>query len=281
MVGHILMHAFKDVIKLFPFLLITFVFIEGLNHRSERKLKKILVHVKKAGPIIAAVAGCLPQCGFSVMAANLYASDLISLGTLLSVFIAISDEAVLILIMNPGRGREVVTLLATKMVIAIIVGYMVDLCLKLYIYEAKTDSDLREYHECYDCKSGFLKPALHHTICIFLYLFLITMILNLGIELIGEERLYGLLLRESILQPLVTAFIGLIPNCASSILLGQLYLKGTISFASVIAGLCAGSGVGMLVLFKINHSRKESLKILALLYGIAVLIGMALSGLNE
>lgn len=258
-----------------PFLFAAFLVIEALEYYSSDFTARLLAGVGKAGPIVGAVAGCVPQCGFSVMAANLYAGGIISVGTLLSVFVATSDEAILILLGNPGRGEEVLLLLLTKVVIAVIAGYVTDLFLSRSIEVKKESGEL-----CRDCgceeEGGILKPALNHTVKIFVYLFLFTGILNLCIEMFGIDEISGLLLGNTIFQPVAAAAIGLIPNCGASVILTQLYLNGAISFASVIAGLCTGAGVGLVVLFKMNRHRKENLKILALLSVVGVAAGMIL-----
>ena len=189
---------------------------------------------------MGALVGCVPQCGFSVMASNLYAGGIISVGTLLSVFLATSDEAVLILLGNPDQGKTVLTLLAVKVVIAVVAGYIIDLFLQKQIATPKECGNLCDHCGCHDHHAGLLKPALRHTIKIFLYL------------------------------------IGLIPNCAASVVITQLYISGAISFASAISGLCTGAGIGLVVLFKVNRDKRENIKIVLTLYALSVIAGMVL-----
>ena len=278
MIVHILEHAIEDLVKMLPFLFVAFLLIEALEHYSTEHTKRMLARVGKAGPLMGAAAGCVPQCGFSVIAANLYAGGIISVGTLVAVFIATSDEAVLIMLGNPGHGRDVLALLAAKVVIGVIAGYVMDLSLGKYISVPKENGNLCERCGCHDHghEKRILRPALNHTFRVFLYLYITTVLLNLCIELVGEEQLAQYLLGDTAFQPLIAAAIGLIPNCVSSVILTQLYLGGAISFASVIAGLSAGAGVGLLVLFRVNRDKKESLKILAALYITAVLSGVVL-----
>ena len=267
-----------DCLKMLPFLFVAFILIEALEHYSSDFNAKALAKVGKAGPVVGAVAGCVPQCGFSVMAANLYAGGIISVGTLLSVFIATSDEAVLIIMSNPERIREVGVLLAAKVIIAVTAGYIIDIFFRNQIATVKESGNLCKDCGCDEEDAGIWKPAWHHTIRIFIYLFIFTGILNLCIEIFGIEQLSKFLLGNTIFQPVIAAIIGLIPNCAASVILTQLYLNGAISFASVIAGLCTGAGVGLVVLFKMNRNRRENLKIVGVLFLVAVAAGMIIAG---
>jgi len=222
--------------------------------------------------------GCFPQCGFSVMGSNLYAGGIISVGTLLSVFIATSDEAVLILLGNPDRGYDIMALIGAKIIIAVVAGYSVDVFLKKHIMMPKSMDDI--CHDCgcheYDGRHKILLPALKHTMLVFLHILLFSILINIVIELVGFEQLSAFLLGNSIFQPVVAAVIGLIPNCAASVALTQLYLKDVISFASVVAGLCSSAGVGLIVLFKVNKNIKENIKVLSVLVSVSVMAGIIL-----
>lgn len=266
-----------DCLKMLPFLFVAFILIEALEHYSSDFTAKALAKVGKAGPVVGAVAGCVPQCGFSVMAANLYAGGIISVGTLLSVFIATSDEAILIIMSNPERIREVGILLAAKVIIAVTAGYIIDIFFQNQLATVKESGNLCKDCGCDEEDAGIWKPAWHHTIRIFIYLFIFTGILNLCIEIFGIEQLSKFLLGNTIFQPVIAAIIGLIPNCAASVILTQLYLNGAISFASVIAGLCTGAGIGLVVLFKMNRNKRENLKIVGVLFLVAVAAGMIIA----
>ena len=271
-----------DCVKMLPFLFAAFLLIEGLEHYSGGALARILKKVGVAGPLVGAIAGCVPQCGFSVMAAIVSTlvlagcTGVISPGTLLSVFIATSDEAILIIMGSPGYMKEVGALLAVKVLIGASAGYLVDLFLKDKIMVPKEQGELCTECGCQEHQAGILLPAWRHTIRIFVYLFLFTCILHGAIELLGVEKISTMLLGDTIFQPVAAAVIGLIPNCAASVLLTQLYLSGAISFASVIAGLCTGAGVGLVVLFKMNHNRIENLKIVGILLGISIAAGIGI-----
>ena len=270
----ICLDALLDALKTVPFLSLAFLLMEALEHYAGPRTGVWFSRAGKAGPVLGAVLGLVPQCGFSAAAANLYSGGVITLGTLLAVFLSTSDEAVLIFLGHPDQGELIVGLLLTKLLIGMLGGFLADLLFGRR--ETKKEiSDLCHSCGCGEAK-GILRPALIHTVRIFGWLFLITLALNLVLELLGIEHLALLLGRDNAWQPFVTALIGLIPNCAASVLLAELYLAGGISFGAAVAGLCSGAGLGLVVLFRMNGSRRECLGILALLYVIAVLAGFLL-----
>ena len=272
---HVIEHAVMDSLKMLPFLFAAFLLLEALENVSEKVSAFLLEKVGKAGPIVGAVLGCIPQCGFSVMASNFYAGGMITVGTLLAVFLATSDEAVLLMITQPQSSGEILKLLAVKVAIAIVAGYLVDIFLGKKITEKKEMDEI-----CHDCgchdSHGILIPAIRHTVKIFIYILVFTMILSAVIEIVGIEQLSAYLLGDTIFQPVAAAVIGLIPNCVASVMLTQLYIAGAITFPSVVAGLCSSAGIAMVVLFKMNHHRKENIKIFGALLAIAVIAGMVL-----
>mgnify|MGYP003299711821 FL=1 len=273
-----LFDAVLDTFKMLPFLFLAFLIIEFLEHKAQDKIKALFTRAGSAGPAVATILGCIPQCGFSVMSANLYSSGIITLGTLIAVFLSTSDEAVILLATAHNGGFEIFKLLVTKIVIALICGYII------YFIEKKKHKphhhhshDLCEHDHC-GCEenSGILRPALIHTVKVFGFLLLFTIIIDLAVAFIGTDALSHLLLSESVFQPLLSAVIGFIPNCASSVLLTQLYIEGTLSFGSLIAGLCTNAGAGMLILFRDKSKIKENLKTLGILYACAVIPGVIL-----
>lgn len=274
MILHALEHALLDTVRMVPFLLAAFLILEAVEHYSNQYMNRVLGKVGKAGPVVGALFGCVPQCGFSVAAANLYSGGVITLGTLLAVFLSTSDEAVLILLGHPGSGRVIGQLLLGKVLIGILFGYLTDLVLR----KKKEEKHIEELCRSCGCSDhgGIVKPALRHTIRLTVYILVFTFALTLLLEWIGTEALTAVLGKDAWFQPLVTAFLGLIPNCASSILITELYLAGGLSFASAMAGLCAGAGVGMAVLFRANHPMKENFAILGLLYGVSAATGLLL-----
>lgn len=272
---HTITHTMHDTGRMLPFLFVAFLLLEALEHYSSEWIRRTLIRLEKAGPVIGALFGCIPQCGFSVMASNLYAGGVVSLGTLLAVFLATSDEALLILLGHPGHGKDILFLLIIKVVIAVIAGYAADVFFSKYICTKKEIGDLCHHCGCHD-HHGIVRPALNHTVKLFGYIFVFTAILTFITEAAGLESISTFLFKGSILQPFLAALLGFIPNCAASVLLTELYLGGSLAFSSVIAGLCTNAGVGLIVLFKVNESKKECLQFTALLYGAAVLSGIVL-----
>lgn len=269
----VLTDAVIDTLKTLPFLFIAFLLIEFLEHRAQDKIRNLFTRVGTAGPAVGTVLGCIPQCGFSVMSANLYSSGIITLGTLIAVFLATSDEAIILLATAHNGGFEIFRLLITKIIIALFFGYLI------YFIEKKKHKhhhhhshDLCEHDHCGCEENGkILRPALIHTSKVFGFLLLFTVIIDLAVLFIGTNSLSHILLSDSVFQPLLSALIGFIPNCASSVLLTQLYIEGTLTFGSLIAGLCTNAGAGLLILFRDKSKFRENLKILGILYICAVI----------
>lgn len=273
----LLLDAVVDTLKVLPFLFVAFLVIEFLEHKAQDKVKHLFTRAGSAGPFIGTLLGCIPQCGFSVMCANLYSSGIIALGTLVAVFLSTSDEAVILLATAHNGSYEIFKLIVTKIVIALIFGYGIYFIEKKKHKEHHHSHDLCEHDHC-GCHEhgGVIRPALIHTIKVFGFLLLFTIIFDLFVAFIGTDRLSHLLLSESVFQPFLSAIIGFIPNCASSILLTQLYIEETLSFGALIAGLCTNAGAGMLILFRDKTKFKENLKIVGIMYICAVIPGMIL-----
>ncbi len=268
-----------DSIKLLPFLFIAYFLMEYIEHKINSKTEKVIQKSGKYGPLIGGILGVFPQCGFSAIAANLYAGRVITLGTLCAIFLSTSDEMLPILISESISVDVIIKILATKLVIGVIAGFIIDFILRIFNKnknEEKRIFEICEHEHCHCEKEGVLKSSLKHTISIFFYIIIISFILNTIIYLIGEDNLSNLIQNTTILGPIIAGLIGLIPNCASSVILTQLYLSKVIGVATMLSGLLVGAGVGILILFKVNKNIKENIKIIGLLYLIGVLAGMLL-----
>ena len=274
----VLQDTLIDSIKLLPFLFITYLIMEYIEHKTKEKTKEAIKKSGKFGPFFGSILGIVPQCGFSVSATNLYAARVITLGTLISVYLSTSDEMIPIFLSEAVPIDVILKILGIKLVIGMIAGFVIDFVIRLknknQIEEEKI-IDLCEKEHCH-CEHGIFKSALKHTINIFLFIVLITFVLNTAIYLIGEENIANFMLNKPILAPIFAGIIGLIPNCASSVILTQMYLENVISSATMISGLLVGAGVGIAVLFKTNKGVKQNLKIVALLYAIGVVSGIIL-----
>ena len=272
-IWHIFEHSLLHSLTALPFLFLAYLLMEAAEHYHSAKMEKAIRGIGKAGPLVGAALGCVPQCGFSATASNLFAAGLVSRGTLLAVFLSTSDEA-LPMLLGASHGRSMILpLLLAKVVIGIVAGYAIDFYMTLW-GRPRELYDLCEDCGCEEEGSGILKPALWHTGHILLFIFLLNLILGLAMHFLGEDLMGSLLLKGSLLQPFVAALVGLIPNCAVSVTLTQLYLAGSLSFGSLLAGLCSGAGLGLAVLVKMNRSRRENITITATLYAIAALCGL-------
>ncbi len=274
----IIVHTFLDSVKMLPFLFGVYLLIEFLEHKATGKLANVLRKLGPFGPVGGAALGCLPQCGFSVAASNLYSGRLISLGTLLAVYVATSDEAIPILLMNPDRIADVWKLILAKVVIAIGVGLFADALVKLL--KRKSNEEAEPYVDlCENCgcgNHGIWFSAFKHTLQIFVFLFVVSLALEAVMHFAGEEILSKVLMQNSVFQPVISALIGLIPNCAPSVILTDLYVSGKLSFGSVVAGLSTGAGMGLVVLFKVNKNLKQNLSIVGALFAIGALSGIVI-----
>lgn len=229
------------------------------------------------GVCLWGLLGIVPQCRFSAAASNLYAGRIITLGTLLAVFLSTSDEMLPILISEKAPVQTVIKILAVKASIGILAGVLTDFFMRRKeesVKEGLRIEHMCDHQHCHCSENKILKSALNHTFQIFIFIVIITFLLNLLISGIGEERLASVILGKSVFGPVIAGLVGLIPNCASSVALTQLYLKGLLGGGSLIAGLLAGSGVGLLILYKVNDDIKENIRITLLLYGIGVLSGI-------
>lgn len=269
---HTLLHSLEDVITLLPFLFVAFLIIELIEHKFSKKTKKIIAKSGNMGPLLGGILGLFPQCGFSVMATNLYVTRIISLGTLIAIYLSTSDEMLPILLSNNVEFSVILKLLGIKLIVGLFFGFLIDLFLR------KRKKDKVDYHICDEedchCDKGIFLSSIKHTLNTLLFIFIATFILNILIETLGEENISKIFLKNSIFGPFISSLVGLIPNCASSVIITELYLSNAISLGTAMAGLLTGSGVAILVLFKSNKNLKENLTIASLVYGIGVISGI-------
>lgn len=272
-----------DALKLLPFLFVTYLIMEYIEHKTGDKTKNIIKKSGKLGPVFGAILGIFPQCGFSAAAANLYAGKVITLGTLIAIFLSTSDEMLPILISEAAPIDIILKILATKLVIGIIAGVVIDFIGQAFKKKKERQEKeetgeeighMCEHEHCHCEKEGILKSSIKHTLNIFVFIIIISLVMNIAIYFIGEENISNLILNMPVVGPLIAGIVGLIPNCASSVILTQLYLQNVISVGSMIGGLLVGSGIGILILFRVNENFKENVKIVTILYLIGVLSGI-------
>lgn len=266
-----------DGVKLIPFLFVTYLIMEFIEHKASEKTEELIRKSGKFGPVLGAFLGVVPQCGFSAVAANFYAAKIITRGTIIAIFLSTSDEMLPILISEGADIWTIMQILLIKVVIGMGLGLTIDL---LQRNNKKThDANIHqicEEEQCHCEEEGIVKSSIKHTVQIFAYILVISLILNIIIHFVGEEHIANLIINIPILGTLISALIGIIPNCASSIILTELYLEQIITVGQMIAGLLVNSGIGILILFKVNKDYRDNFKILGILYLIGITSGVIL-----
>jgi hypothetical protein len=272
---HVLLHALKDSALILPFLFLTYLLMELLEHKAGQRAEAAIRKAGKFGPLAGGALGLVPQCGFSTLAAGFYAGRVVSVGTLLAVFLATSDEMIPVLLgARVGMGK-ILTVLGLKLGIAVLIGFLADLLLRRREAQLHVEG-LCEEEGCRCGEAGVWRSTLYHTLHIFLFVLLFNVIIGFALELVGEEAL-GTVMRDiPVLGQLIAALVGLIPNCAASVAIATLYTKGVISAGAMLAGLLTGAGAGLLVLFRTNKKPKENLLIVAILLVTGVFFGSLL-----
>lgn len=275
---HCITHTLEEVLILIPFLFIAFLIIELIEHKLSNKSKKIIEKSGKLGPLFGGLLGMIPQCGFSVVATNLYITRIVSLGTLISIYLSTSDEMLPILISRKASISTIIGLLLIKFAIGMTAGFIIDYFVRRYKKKHKIKNkgnfDICHDEDCHCEKENLFVSSLKHTFKTVSFIFIVTFLLHIMMEYLGEDFIKKLFLKDSLFSPFISSLVGLIPNCASSVVLTELYLSGAISLSSVIAGLLTGSGVAILVLFRGNKNLKENLFILGLVYFIGAFSGL-------
>lgn len=319
--AHVLEHSAADTLYLIPFLFVTYLAMEWLEHRTAGRTQEAIQHAGAAGPIVGAVLGAVPQCGFSAAAATLYAGRVVTLGTVFAVFLSTSDEMLPIFLAEQVPAATIVKIVGAKIVIGMVMGFIVDAVLRLLrrdrqdlrIHELCEQDHCHCNNECATCENnpesvyrhhddcaegcdhghhehdhshdhdhgwgGIVKSALVHTVQVGVFVFVITLVLNGVLEVVGEQALADFLGANSVASVLASALVGLVPNCAASVVIAQLYVEGVLGAGAMMAGLLVSAGVGLLVLLRSNRPMRQNLLIIALMYAIGVawgLIGNAL-----
>lgn len=275
---HVLEHSFMDSIGLLPFLFLTYLAMELLEHYTGSKLNEKIQNAGKLGPLWGAALGIVPQCGFSAAAASFYSGRIIGVGTLIAVFLSTSDEMLPILLSESVPFKTIVGILGIKLIIACISGMIAETVYEKLLHRKDAEMDIHivcEEEHC-SCEEGVVKSALKHTVTIFFYILLLTFVLNLVIHSVGEEALAHAFSNVPVLGQMIAAVVGLIPNCASSVIITQLYVKSVISSGMMMSGLLVNAGVGTLVLIRLNRNFKQNMGIIGAIYGFGVLWGVVI-----
>ena len=271
----IFLDSFFDAAKLLPFLFVIYLLVEYLEHKNNNFVHNLFRKSQKSGAFLGALFGTIPQCGFSVIASELFAKRAITVGTLIAIFVATSDEAIPILIAHPSRIYDMLRLIGIKFVVAVVFGFLIDFLVKTDINYADFDEDEHHFHgNCESCDDGILKSAVIHSMKIFAFIFAVNIILGFVTEFVSPFMQF--ITEHTLLQTVISCLFGIIPNCAASVVLTELYLAGKISFSALAGGLCTGAGVGLLVLFKQNKNLKENLLILLTIFAIGVISGLVI-----
>ena len=273
-----ILDAVIDSLKLLPFLFITYLLMEYMEEKLGDKSKAALKKAGNVGPLWGSVLGIFPQCGFSVTASSMYAGRVITMGTLIAVFLSTSDEMLPILISETVSPVIIGKILAIKVFIAMLAGFAVDIVLRVVLHKKEEEVDIHHFceHEHCSCGQGILKPAIRHTLSIFAFILIVTAVLNIVIELVGFDVLGNTVFSVPVVGELIAGLVGLIPNCGASVVITTLYLNGVLGFGTTMCGLLVNSGVGILVLFRVNEDRKNNITILGIIYLVGVIAGLIL-----
>ena len=306
LIGHVLEHSVEDTLYLIPFLFVTYLAMEWLEHKAGDKAEEAVRRAGAAGPVVGALVGIVPQCGFSAAAATLWAGRVITLGTLFAVFLSTSDEMLPIFLAEQVAPMTILKIMGVKLMIGMVMGFVVDAAVRL----ARRDRERLRIHElcerdrCHcnsDCDAceqqpelayhyehdeehehhheggSILRSALKHTVQVTVFIFVITLVLDGALELVGEDALGAFLGSNPVLSVLGSALVGLIPNCAASVVIAQLYVEGALGAGAMMAGLLVSAGVGLLVLFRTNRGLRQNLIVLAGLWATGVFWGLIIS----
>ena len=270
-----------DTLKLIPFLFITYLVMEWVEHRTSDHTKTAIRKAGRLGPLAGGVLGVIPQGGFSAAAASLYAGRVITAGTLIAVFLSTSDEMLPILLSERAGIGFITKVLIVKALYGVIAGFLVDFLFRK-LNERRIGVGIHgicTQEHCH-CEKGIVRSAIKHTVSITFFILLISIVLNILLAIVGTENLSNLVLNQPVIGEVLAGLIGLIPNCAASIALTQLYLEGVMSAGAMVSGLMVGAGVGLLVLFRTNRHTRQNIQLTILLYILGVAGGLIVQGLR-
>ncbi len=272
----VILDTLIDCIKLLPFLFLTYLAMEYLEHKTAGTVQTVVKKGGRLGPLFGGVLGAVPQCGFSAAASNLYAGRIITLGTLIAIYLSTSDEMLPILISEGDKVgvKQIIEILALKAIIGIVAGFIIDLLVRPKEDHEDHIHEICEHDHCHCAGSGIFKSAIVHTAQIGGFILLVSFVLNVVLYFLGEDALKSFLLNKPVVGVFLSGIVGLIPNCAASVVITQLYIEGAMSFAACMSGLLMGAGIGLLILFRVNRNRKENLMIVLLMYIISVCAGL-------
>lgn len=301
----VVIDALKDTAELIPFLFATYVVISLLDLFASDKTTAAIQRAGHAGPLIGGVLGVVPQCGFSAMGASLYADRIVSLGTFVAVILSTSDEMLPLLLAEHVEVGLLARILVTKAVLGVILGFATDLVLRSVLGRTslagvdesdageEQDEDAEFYPGAYSCDCGCGEPltrgqtawwvvvnSAYRTFQVVVFIFVVSVLLNALIALVGEDALASFLSGNAVVATLVSGLVGLVPNCAASVVLTQLYIDGVLGFAPMIAGTLVAGGAGYLVLFRMNGNMRENAAIVGIVYALGVCAGLIMLGLG-
>ena len=274
----VVLDTLVDGVKLLPFLFLTYLAMEYIEHKTTAKTKNTIKKSGKLGPLVGGILGAFPQCGCSTAGSNLYAGRVITLGTLISIYLSTSDEMLPVFLSEKVPMTTILSMIAVKAVIGMVAGFIIDFVIRIRKSSQEQDFTSKIGHMCdHDhchCDKSIVKSALNHTLTIFAFILVISFLLNTAVFFVGEDSIAGIILDRPVLGSILSGIVGLIPNCAASVVITQLYVEGVISIGATMSGLLVGAGAGLIVLFKENRDIKENIKIVALLYAIGVACGI-------
>ena len=281
----ILLDALIDTAKLVPFLFVTYLAMEALERAAGEKTAEAVERAGHAGPFIGALLGAFPQCGFSAAAATLYAGRVVTLGTLIAVFLATSDEMLPIMIAEQVDPALILKILGIKVVVGMLAGFAIDAAAYILRRNASGELQIHELCEadnchCHDEEGGIVRSAFNHTVQVTIFIFLISLALTAIVEVVGEATFSLFLVSNPELSVVASAIVGLIPNCAASVIITELYLAGNLGFGATMAGLLVSAGIGLLVLFRTNRRMRENLMVVVLLLAVGVFFGLVFTALG-